>query len=468
MKVLFVSYEVYPIAKVGGLADVAGSLPKYLKELGVEIDLLMPFHKSIDRNLAIRMDKHIKTRFVKREFSFDVSRMELPKSDVNVFLFDNERLMDSEEIYGASDFGLQAMCFSDAASGFAVEQGYNIVHLNDWQTGLIAVYLKHSEAECKTVFSIHNLAYQGSYGKEYLDLSGIDENYWNEISEEGKINFLKAGLVFSDKLSTVSPTYAKEIQTKEYGAGLENILSRRRSDLVGILNGIDYNEYDPERDGRLWTNFCQDNIESKKSNKANLQQLLGLPKKDDALIGLISRLVDQKGLDLIEDIKDELMKLPVQIVVLGTGESKYEDMFKMLQKNYPEKVAARLTFDLDLAQKIYGGADMFLMPSRYEPCGLGQMFAMRYGTIPVVRYTGGLADTVHEFDPENNGNGFGFVEYSAEKLLEALKKALSVYNQPELWKKAVRNAMRQDFSWGVSATNYLSLYKKILEASSDA
>lgn len=468
MKVLFVSYEVYPIAKVGGLADVAGSLPKYLKELGVEIDLLMPFHKSIDKNMAIKTDENISTRFVKREVSFEVYRAKLPKSDVNVFLLYNERLMDSKEIYGASDLGFQAMSFSDAAAGFAVDKGYDIVHLNDWQTALIAVYLKQREAKCKTLLSIHNLAYQGVYGKEYLDLSGIEKSNRNEIFEAGKINFLKAGLVFSDKLSTVSPTYAKEIQTKEYGAGLEDILSRRRSDLVGILNGIDYYEYDPERDERLWANFSQDNIESKKINKSNLQQLVGLPKKDDALIGLISRLVDQKGLDLIEDVKDELMKLPIQIVVLGTGESKYEDMFRILQKNYPEKVAARLTFDLDLAQKIYGGADMFLMPSRYEPCGLGQMFAMRYGTVPIVRYTGGLADTVHEFDPENNGNGFGFVEYDAKKLLGALKKALKVYFQPELWKKVVRNAMRQDFSWRVSAMNYLSLYKKILEVNNDA
>ncbi len=468
MKVLFVSYEVYPIAKVGGLADVAGALPKYLKDLGVEIDILMPFHKSIDKNITSKTGVVQKTRFLKREISFELHKKSRPLGNVDVFLLRNDELMNSDEVYGASDLGLQAMSFSDAAAGFAADRGYDIVHLNDWHTGLMAVYLKQGNANCRTVFSIHNLAYQGTYGREYLQLSGIESRFLSGITAGKNINFMKAGLLYSDKLSTVSPTYANEIQTEEYGAGLEKVLSRRKRDLVGILNGIDYSEYDPEKDTRLWANYGLDSIEKKEINKSNLQLLVGLPKSREPLVGLISRLVDQKGLDLIEEIRGELMRLPIQLVVLGTGDKKYEKMFKDLQENYPDKVAVRLTFDLDLAQKIYAGADLFLMPSRYEPCGLGQMFAMRYGTVPVVRYTGGLADTVKEYGLSDHGNGFGFADYRGECLLKALKKALEVYNHDDSWREVVRNAMKEDFSWEASAENYLSLYKQTLEVKSNA
>ncbi|HAY98911.1 MULTISPECIES: glycogen synthase [unclassified Mesotoga] len=468
MRVLFVSYEVYPLAKVGGLADVAGSLPKYLKQLGVDVDILMPLHGSIDRSVLSKTGRVQKTRFLRRPRFFDIYKTKLPQSEVSVFLLRNEDLMDSKEVYGSSDLALQAMSFSDAATSFAIEQGYDIVHLNDWHTGLMAVYLKQAEAGIKTVLSIHNLAYQGVYEDRYFELSGIKKAYQKDISVQEGLNFLKAGIEFSDKLSTVSPTYAKEIQTPEYGAGLEAILSRRNNDLVGILNGIDYSEYDPENDRRLWANFGLDNLKNKKINKCNLQKLVGLPGNNTAVIGLISRLVDQKGLDLIEEIKDDLMKLPVQLIVLGTGERRYELMFKELEEAYPDRVAAKLTFDLDLAQKIYGGADMFLMPSRYEPCGLGQMFAMRYGTIPVVRFTGGLADTVKEFDGLDSGNGFGFSDYKASGLLEAIDRALEVYSRPDCWRKVVYNAMSEDFSWNASAKNYISLYSEMLEVKGNA
>lgn len=468
MKVLYVSYEVYPLAKVGGLADVAGALPKYLRDLGVEIDILMPFHKSVDKDVTSKTGSILKTRFMKREISFELYKKSRPLGNVDVFLLSNDELMDSEEVYGASDLGLQAMSFSDAAAGFAADKGYDIVHLNDWHTGLMAVYLKQANANCRTVFSIHNLAYQGTYGREYLQLSGIESRYLDYISEGSDINFMKAGLVYSDKLSTVSPTYAHEIQTEEYGAGLERILSRRDRDLVGILNGIDYSEYDPEKDPRLWVNYGLNSIEKKEINKSNLQLLLGLPKNRVPLFGLISRLVGQKGLDLIEEIRGELVSLPMQLVVLGTGEKKYEEMLRDLQEDHPDKVAVKLTFDLDLAQKIYAGADFFLMPSRYEPCGLGQMFAMRYGTVPVVRYTGGLADTVKEYGLSDHGNGFGFVDYNGESLLEALKKALGVFNHDVFWREVVSNAMKEDFSWEASAKNYLSLYKQTLEVKRNA
>ncbi len=464
LKILFVSYEVYPLAKVGGLADVAGSLPKALKGLGLDIDVLMPFHGSISEKGVENTGGIVCTESMKERYEFGVYLTKLPSSDVDVYLLKNDVLMDSREVYGSSNLGLQAMAFSDAAAAFAAGRGYDIVHLNDWHTGLMAVYLKERKAYPGTIISIHNLAYQGVYPEEYFELSGIAEENRDAVCSGESLNCLKAGLVFADMITTVSPTYAKEIQTQEYGAGLDGVLEERSDVLAGILNGIDFGEYDPATDKRLSVNFDSNTIDKKIENKRALQREVGLPESEDAVLGLISRLVDQKGLDLLAEIKDELMKLPVQLVILGTGEKKYEAMFKALQQEFPDKMAAMLTFNLDLAQKIYGGADMFLMPSRYEPCGLGQMFAMRYGTIPIVRYTGGLADTVQEFDLSSlEGNGFGFNDYSSAGLLESLKRALEIYKDGESWRRLVLNAMSGDFSWGASARNYLAVYEKTLE-----
>ncbi|HQQ56853.1 MAG TPA: glycogen/starch synthase, partial [Mesotoga sp.] len=321
----------------------------------------------------------------------------------------------------------------------------------------------------RTLISVHNLAYQGVYPENYLRISGIERDRWGMVSSGDNINCLKAGLIASDMINTVSPTYAREIQTSEYGAGLDGVLRERKDDLIGILNGIDSTEYDPAKDRHLWVNFDSKNVEGKAINKGHLQDFVGLPRTDNAVIGLISRLVDQKGLDLIAAIKEDLMELPLQLIVLGTGEKKYEGMFERLQVECPDKIAAKITFNLDLAQKIYGGCDMFLMPSRYEPCGLGQLFAMRYGTVPVVRLTGGLADTVKEFDPSSfEGNGFGFYDYSPEELLETLKKAIKAYEDQRTWSRIVSNAMEEDFSWKASARNYLAVYEKILEVKGDA
>ncbi len=469
MRVLFVSYEVYPLAKVGGLADVAGSLPKALKELGLDIDVLMPFHGSVQNRGIENTGRTVKTRFVKKEYEFELHRTKLPSSEVDLYLLKNDELMNAPEVYNVSDLGLQAMAFSDAASVFASEGGYDLVHLNDWHTGLMAVYLDQIGKPIRTLISVHNLAYQGVYPENYLRISGIERDRWGMVSSGDNINCLKAGLIASDMINTVSPTYAREIQTSEYGAGLDGVLRERKDDLIGILNGIDSTEYDPAKDRHLWVNFDSKNVEGKAINKGHLQDFVGLPRTDNAVIGLISRLVDQKGLDLIAAIKEDLMELPLQLIVLGTGEKKYEGMFERLQVECPDKIAAKITFNLDLAQKIYGGCDMFLMPSRYEPCGLGQLFAMRYGTVPVVRLTGGLADTVKEFDPSSfEGNGFGFYDYSPEELLETLKKAINAYEDQRTWSRIVSNAMEEDFSWKASARNYLAVYEKILEVKGDA
>lgn len=466
MKIVLASYEVFPLAKVGGLADVAGSLPKYLTRNGINVEILMPFHKVIEnKTVNPVLIKEIQTKFLKKEFTFSIYRTNLPETDIPVYLFKNADLIDSEDIYGGSDLAEQALAFCDAASGFISERNVDIVHVNDWQTALIPAYLKEINKEIKTLLTIHNLGYQGSFTKEYFTLSGLPESLWksNICQNKNNFNMLKTGILTSDYVSTVSSQYAKEIQTKEFGMGLHETLKAVSDRLVGIMNGIDYEEYDPKNDVRIPFNFDITNVAGKSKCKKELLKTLELPDDGKPLIGMITRLYDQKGLDLLSEISEELMGLDAQLVVLGTGDRKYEELFKKMAKNAPNKISAKIMFDIDLAQLIYAGADMFLMPSKYEPCGLGQMFAMRYGTVPIVRYTGGLKDSVTEFDPAKvTGNGFGFESYKPDKLLEAINRALGYYRENKLWRKIVKNAMKTDFSWERSAKEYEDLYKRIL------
>ncbi|MFN6992545.1 MAG: glycogen synthase, partial [Fervidobacterium sp.] len=314
-----------------------------------------------------------------------------------------------------------------------------------------------------SVLSIHNLGYQGIYEPEYMRFAGLPEYLFNIDGLEfyGKMNFLKGGIIFSDVINTVSPTYAQEIQTKEYGEKLDGVLRARSTDLYGILNGIDFEEYNPATDKRIFVNYDLSTIEKKKENKRLLQKEVGLPERDVPMIGMINRLVDQKGLDIMAEIMDYVSLFDLQFVLLGTGDEKYEEMFKDLGSRYPEKYSVNLKFDIVLAQKIYAGADMFLMPSRYEPCGLGQMYSLRYGTIPIVRYTGGLADTVKEYDQQTGqGNGFGFKEYDSAYLFKAIAKALHFYTRSDDWKKILENAMTMDLSWENSAKEYVKLYQR--------
>ncbi len=478
MKIAMVSYEVYPFAKVGGLADVVGALPKYLEKQGVNVDIYMPYHKKVKQNAEKygwtieKITSNVEVPVLRTEEKFDIYKTTLPGSkSVNVFLIANEYYFSADEVYQGPDLAEQAIYFSVSVieSIKKLDIDYDVIHVNDWQTALIPVYLKsvfRDEpvlSKMASILTIHNLGYQGLYGPEYLKFAGLPDYLFNIDGLEfyGKINFLKGGIIFADIISTVSPTYAREIQTKEYGEKLDGVLRVRSSDLYGILNGIDYDEYNPATDTRIFVNYDLENVDKKKENKKMLQRELGLPEKDVPMIGMINRLVDQKGLDIMAEIMDYVSMFDLQFVLLGTGDEKYEEMFRKLGSKYPEKYSVNLKFDIVLAQKIYAGADMFLMPSRYEPCGLGQMYSLRYGTIPIVRYTGGLVDTVKEYDPETKeGNGFGFEGFDSAHLLKAIAKALYFYNSTEDWKTIVKNAMTTDLSWDKSAKEYVKLYQR--------
>ncbi|SHH33211.1 glycogen synthase [Thermosipho atlanticus] len=477
MKVALISYEVYPFAKVGGLADVVGALPKYLEKLATSPLVIMPKHKVVEVNAekySYKLEKvreSIEIPYLNTKEKFDIYYSKIPNTNVPIYFIENEYYFSSDDVYGGPDLAEQAIYFSAAVLETLklIAPDVEIIHVNDWQTALIPVYLRTLYKDdplykkSSTVLTIHNLGYQGIFEPDYIKFSGLPESVLdiNGIEFYGKINFLKGGILFADVINTVSPTYAQEIQTKEYGERLDGVLRLRSSDLYGILNGIDYEEYNPETDSRIYVNYSLREIEKKYENKQKLQEELGLPQGDLPVLGIITRLVDQKGLDILADVLRYILLMDVQFVLLGTGDKKYEEMFKKLEKEFPEKVSANITFDINLAQKIYAGSDMFLMPSRYEPCGLGQMYSLRYGTIPVVRYTGGLADTVKEYDEKTfKGNGFGFKEYSSAYLLKAIARAVDFYKNKKVhWRKLVENAMKTDLSWERSAKEYLKLYE---------
>ncbi len=478
MKVALVSFEVYPLAKVGGLADVVGALPKALKSNGVEVSVFMPFHKLADRNMK---KLGLTPQKVLEEFDTGLETKEkatlfrtvLPGTDITVYLVGNDYYFSSEEVYGAPDGAEQSIFFTKAVleAMKRLNAGFDVIHVNDWQTGLLPVYLKsvyHDEplfSGTSTLYTIHNLGYQGLFDRMYMDFAKLPDYLFNLDGVEfyGQINFMKGGLLFSDIVNTVSPTYAEEIKTEEYGAKLEGVLESRSEVLYGVLNGIDYEDNDPETDKRIPYHYNMGNLDGKRKNKEELQREMGIDVKPKTpVIGLISRLVDQKGLDLVNEIMRYVMTSDVQFVLLGTGDPKYEKSFTELAQEFPGKVGVKIGFDINLAQRIYSGSDFFLMPSRYEPCGLGQMYSLRYGTIPVVRYTGGLADTVVEFDGEK-GNGFGFKVYDSAHLIKTIMKALYNYEKDSNMSKLMRNAMSADLSWERSAKEYIKLYDLALK-----
>jgi starch synthase len=476
MKIAYVSYEVAPFAKVGGLADIAGALPKYLKKIGEDVFVIMPLHKRIKKNYDTKIFEKVVEEYypITHNFKepFNVLKSNLPNSDVPIYFIESE-VFNTEEVYEDSKLALGSTYFSDAVLTFIreVKNDVEVININDWQTSLIPVYMRHNYisdptlSKISTVLTIHNLGYQGIFGKDVLDLANLPGYLYNTDALEffGDINFLKGAILYSDIINTVSKTYAEEIQSPEMGEKLDGVLRIRSDNLYGILNGIDYSENDPKNDDRIFNHIH--NYKDKVKNKLKLQKYLNLEKKRDRpVISLISRLYDQKGLDLIFDIMDYVMMLDVNFVVLGTGDKKYEKYFEEIEEKYPGRASANLKFDVDLAQKIYAGSDIFLMPSKYEPCGLGQMFSMRYGTVPVVRYTGGLSDTVVEFDEKTEkGNGFGFFEYESCKLLKAVLKATYYYKmKPEKWEILFNNCMGKNFSMESTASQYRDLYKMAL------
>ncbi|GAB6189141.1 glycogen synthase [Marinitoga arctica] len=481
MNIVLVSYEVAPFAKVGGLADVVGTLPKFLKDKVDKISLIMPFHKAVERNLKkynlplTKIDEDLYPISHSFKYPFSVFKSHLPDTDIPIYFLKNENLFSTEDVYEYPNKDHQTTYFSDSVLSFIKKHlpETELIHINDWQTSLIPVYLKNNYREDETfskiatVLTIHNLGYQGIFSPEILNIAGLPGYLYNVDALEffGQINFLKGGILFSDVINTVSKTYAEEIQTEEYGYKLDGVLKVRNDDLYGILNGIDYNIFNPETDKIIPYNFSIDNLENKVKNKTYLQNALNLPKNTKVpVISFIGRVVEQKGIDLIAEILDYLTLFDTQIIILGTGEKRFEELLLKYQNKYPDKLSINIKFDINLAQLIYAGSDMLLMPSKYEPCGLGQMYAMRYGTIPIVRYTGGLADTVKEFSCETlKGTGFGFYEYSSSNLLISILKALNIFmRNNKCWTSLIKNAMLSDFSWDKSAKAYIEIYKKAL------
>lgn len=475
-KILFVTSEVYPLIKTGGLADVSNSLPKSLADTGQDVKIILPNYR------ALKLTRNVQLRSVFKISSHSVQLLEtqLPDSNVTVWLVDcpeyfgmagNPYVDSAGHSYANNPerFALFCRAVIEVAMNRAdLDWKADVVHCNDWQTGLIPALLSLENELCpKTVFTIHNMAYQGFFNGltaarlqlpiELLSSDGL-EFY-------GGISFIKGGIAYADKITTVSPTYAQDIQTPELGYGLEGLLIYRNDDLTGIINGID-DDWNPETDMLIPKRFNVNSFQDKSINKTALQTRLNLPIDGNVLVlSLISRLVEQKGIDMLLDCLPDLLSLPVQIVILGSGEKSFEHGLQQLAAVYPDKMALTLGYDEALAHLIEAGADVFLMPSRFEPCGLNQMYSQRYGTLPVVRKTGGLADTVVDTLPDTLANrtatGFVFSEENAGALLETIKRALLLYGFPEAWKQVQTNAMNCDFSWKRSAAQYLELYENI-------
>ncbi len=473
LKVLIVASEITPYAKSGGLGDVIGSLPQALKENGVDVRVIIPKYKNLKlekHNEIVYKDSFVVTLGWRNQ---SASIHEIEGAKVPTYLIENDYYFGRDGLYGYGDDYERFAFFSKAAVECTnnLEFCPDIIHFNDWQTGLGSVYLKDMYRKfafyknIKTVYTIHNLQYQGVFGRDVLGSVDLNDGYYTGglLEFYGNVSYMKAGLVYADAITTVSQTYADEIQTQQYGYGMDGLLRSFNYKLSGILNGIDTKLNDPETDERLFETFSANTLNKKKENKKALQKQLNLPEKDVPIISIISRLVDQKGLDLVAFCMEELVHKDIQLVVLGTGDGRYEQLFKHYAWREPEKVSANIYFSEDLAQKIYASSDIFLMPSLFEPCGLGQLFAMRYGTIPVVRRTGGLNDTVSHFNPETKeGNGFIFNDYIADGMMWALNQALDVYyNDTEAWTDLVKNAMKCDFSWDKSAEKYIELYQKL-------
>jgi len=473
LKVAICASEMVPFAKTGGLADVIGSLPLALAKLGVEIKVVIPKYLSRQKRGRSITKPHPCAQ------GWDRSSCGISEN-VEVYFIENENYFNRENLYGDSsgDYpdNLERFAyFCRRSLTLLKETGFkpDIIHCHDWQTGLIPVYLKSVYSEdafyrkTKSLFTIHNLAYQGVFPRaqsSFLGLAGETqgEQFW---ARDGNVNLLKAGLVSADIISTVSPTYANEIQTKEFGCGMEDVLVKRAGELYGIINGIDFHLWDPAKDEAIVKRYSLFSLEQKGVNKLALQEECGFKKAPDTpLIGIVSRLAEQKGFDLLAKSIDGILKLGAQIVVLGTGDEHYHRLFEKLAAVYPESISVNLRFDAQLARRIYAGSDFFLMPSRFEPCGLGQLISLRYGTVPVVRATGGLKDTIIDYcrDPER-GNGFSFTRYKEDCLLAVLKEAIEVYRDKERWHNLVARAMECNFSWERSAREYLKLYK-ILKA----
>lgn len=472
MKVLYATSEALPFIASGGLGDVAGSLPHALRKRLIGCRVVLPMYDTIKQELkdTMKFITHISVPVAWRRQYCGI--FEAKHNGVIYYLIDNQYYFKRDTIYGHYDDAERFAFFSRAVLEIIpyIDFKPDIIHCNDWQTALTPVYYSAMYANSpgyeniKTIFTIHNIQYQGVYGKELLeDVLGIPADKASLLEYDGCINFMKGAIECADKVTTVSPSYADEILDPWYSHGLDSILNERRYKLSGILNGIDTVGYDPATDKCIKANFSADNVSGKKIDKEALQKEMGLPVKPGVpVIGMVTRLVSHKGLDLVKGILDELLATSeMQLVVLGSGDYEYESYFRWIAEKYPDKVGLRIGFVPELARKIYAGADMFLMPSKSEPCGLSQMVALRYGTVPIVRETGGLRDSITDCG-DGKGNGFTFKSYNAHDMLDAIRRALTLYYNGD-WNELVLRALNCDFSWGRSANAYIRLYKETLK-----
>lgn len=472
MKVLYATSEALPFIASGGLGDVAGSLPHALRKRLIGCRVVLPMYDTIKQELkdTMKFITHISVPVAWRRQYCGI--FEAKHNGVIYYLIDNQYYFKRDTIYGHYDDAERFAFFSRAVLEIIpyIDFKPDIIHCNDWQTALTPVYYSAMYANSpgyeniKTIFTIHNIQYQGVYGKELLeDVLGIPADKASLLEYDGCINFMKGAIECADKVTTVSPSYADEILDPWYSHGLDSILNERRYKLSGILNGIDTVGYDPATDKCIKANFSADDVSGKKIDKEALQKEMGLPVKPGVpVIGMVTRLVSHKGLDLVKGILDELLATSeMQLVVLGSGDYEYESYFRWIAEKYPDKVGLRIGFVPDLARKIYAGADMFLMPSKSEPCGLSQMVALRYGTVPIVRETGGLRDSITDCG-DGKGNGFTFKSYNAHDMLDAIRRALTLYYNGD-WNELVLRALNCDFSWGRSANAYIRLYKETLK-----
>ena len=480
MKVAFLASEVIPYAKTGGLADVAGALPKFLARLGAEVRVFMPFYREVKaKNLPLRtVINHAAVDLAGERRDYSV--LEHKGDGFSVSMIVRDEYYDRDGLYGtpAGDYpdnGERFAFFARAALDSMKILGFSpdVIHGHDWQAASAFSYLKFVYADdlffkdTRSVFTIHNLAYQGVFKKEVLAAAGLPESLFNmnDLEFFGKVNYMKGGILYATAVTTVSPRYSREIQTPEFGCGLDGLLRSRAHALSGILNGVDYADWDPATDRLIPARFSPADLAGKAASKSGLLDMFSLGKSPDAPVaGMVTRLAGQKGVDIVCDALDEIFKLGVTVVILGTGDQKIQDFLKDAKRKYPSRLGLMIAFDEKVAHTIYAGSDLFLIPSRYEPCGLTQMYALKYGTVPVVRATGGLDDTIHEFDASRrSGNGFKFAAATPGALLASLGTALDAYSRKDSWSILVRNAMTSDFSWTRSAGEYLTLYHKITD-----
>lgn len=474
MNILFLTSESVPFIKTGGLADVAGALPKELKKKGVDIRVVMPLHKGIDSSYREKMEK-ITEFYVDLDWKHQYAGVyQLEWDGVIYYFIDNLEYFDRDGLYGFDDDAERYIFYSKACTLLPKEINFkpDIIHSNDWHTAMVNVFVNDFRQgdsyyeDIRTLFTIHNLKYQGVFNADYLALAGLDGKYFNEndLKYFDAINFMKGGIVHATHVNTVSENYAREIQYPFYGEGLDGIIREYNFKLDGIVNGIDFEVWDPKTDKNLAKNYDVKSIDDKYVNKKEVQKLYDLPQREDVpVFAIVSRLNEMKGMDLVRYILEELLQEDIQLIVLGTGDYTYEEMFKYFEWKYPEKVAARIYYNDKESHDIYAGSDFYLMPSISEPCGISQLIAMRYGSLPIVREAGGLKDTVIPYNEyTGEGTGYSFANINAHELLFAAKNAIDVYNnKKDTHRRLIENAMEQKNDWEKSSEKYMEMYEKI-------